>query len=159
MNKLSISVLVSGFIGLAVPAHSQMGMMGPGHMMSPGNMMGMSMVRHRFAMMKGINPEYASKENPLHPTAQAIESGKKLFEQNCARCHGSGGFGDGPDGANLSPPPANIASASKMPMATDGYLYWTIIDGGVPLSTGMPPFKGILKEEEIWKIITYLRVL
>ena len=63
------------------------------------------------------------------------------------------------DGADLSPPPANIASASKMPIATDGYLYWTIMDGGVPLGTGMPPFKGILKEEEIWKIITYLRVL
>jgi mono/diheme cytochrome c family protein len=48
---------------------------------------------------------------------------------------------------------------SKMPMATDGYLSWTIAEGGVPLQTAMPPFKSILKEDDIWKIIIYLRQL
>jgi mono/diheme cytochrome c family protein len=69
------SILIAGIAGLVAGA--------------------MSMVRHHFAMMNGINPEYASKENPLQPTKQTVESGKKLFEQNCARCHGSGGRGDG----------------------------------------------------------------
>lgn len=145
---------ILGLVGLSPTVFGQMGMMGPG-----GMMMGMSMARHHYVMMNGIAPQYASKENPLQPTAQNIESGRKLFEQNCARCHGLKGFGDGPDGENLSPPPANIAAASKMPMATDGYLYWAISEGGVPLGTGMPPFGGALKEEDIWKIITYLRVL
>lgn len=44
-------------------------------------------------------------------------------------------------------------------MTTDGYLYWTIADGGAPLGTAMPPFKSMLKEDQIWKIIIYLREL
>jgi mono/diheme cytochrome c family protein len=44
-----------------------------------------------------------------------------------------------------------------MPMASDGYLYWTIAEGGVSLKTAMPPFKGALKPDQIWQIILYLR--
>ena len=44
-----------------------------------------------------------------------------------------------------------------MPMATDGYLFWSISEGGIPIQTAMPAFKGSLSEEEIWKIIIYLR--
>jgi mono/diheme cytochrome c family protein len=165
MGKLMNSMLTVGFIGITMSAYSQMGMMGPGNMMGrgngagPGNGMGMSMLRHHYLMMNGIGPQYASKVNPLQPTTQNIKSGEKLFEQNCARCHGQTGVGDGPDGQNLSPPPANIAAVSKMPMATDGYLYWTISEGGAPVGSAMPPFKNQLKENEIWEIITYLRAL
>lgn len=131
-----------------------MGMMGPGH-----GMMNMSMVRHHFVMMNGINPAYAAKKNPLQPTPQNIEAGKTLYGQNCAQCHGVTGLGDGEAGKTLNPRPANVASASKMPMATDSYLYWTIAEGGAPIGTAMPPFRDTLKTEDIWKIITYLRTL
>jgi mono/diheme cytochrome c family protein len=159
MRKLMVSILTVGIVGAFMSAYAQMGMMGPGHGMGPGPMMGMSMARHRYLMMHGISPQYASKVNPLQPSKGNIESGKKLFEANCARCHGMTGIGDGPAGTNLSPPPANVARASKMPMATDAYLYWTISEGGVPVGSAMPPFKASLKEGEIWKIITYLRTL
>ena len=122
-------------------------------------MMNMSMVRHHFVMMNGIDPRYASKENRLQTSSENIKNGRKLYEQNCAACHGATGLGDGEAGKNLNPRPANIAAFSKMPMASDGYIYWTITEGGVPVGSAMPPFKGLLREEEIWKIITYLRVL
>lgn len=150
MRKALISLAIPGIVLLSSPTHGQM--MGHG-------MAGMSMVRHHYAMMHGIDPNYASKTNPLEANARTIDSGRKLFEQNCARCHGPKGYGDGKDGESLDPRPANIAAASKMPMATDGYLYWTIAEGGAPLGTGMPAFGGVLKDDEIWKIITYLRVL
>jgi len=166
MKKFFTSLAMLGSIGLSFPAHSQMGMMGPGCgmgagcMMGRGNgMMGMSMVRYHFVMMNGINPEYAAKENPLQPSIQNIEKGRKLYDQNCARCHGATGLGDGEAGKTLNPRPANIAAASKMPMATDSYLYWTIAEGGTPIGTAMPPFLETLKEEDIWKVITYLRAL
>ncbi|SIT37746.1 conserved exported hypothetical protein [Paraburkholderia piptadeniae] len=143
-----------GGLCFSLPGYAQMGMMGPGHMM-----MGMSMVRHHFVMANGIDPQYASAENPLQPSQPNLLSGKRLFEQNCARCHGPRGLGDGPDGKNLTPRPANIAAVSKMPMASDGYLLWTISEGGVPVGSAMPPFKGALREEDIWKIITYVRSL
>ncbi|MBK4738381.1 c-type cytochrome [Noviherbaspirillum sp. DKR-6] len=94
-------------------------------MMGAGPMMEMSMARHHYFLMDGISPQFASKANPIQPTKQNIESGRKLFEQNCARCHGITGRGDGPAGGNLSPPAANVATTSKMPIAEDGYLYWT----------------------------------
>jgi hypothetical protein len=67
--------------------------------------------------------------------------------------------GDGPAAQALNPPPANIAATSRMPMATDGYLYWTIVEGGAPLKSAMPAFQGALKPDQIWQIILYLRQL
>lgn len=136
---------------------AQPGMMGRGWM--GHGMMGMSMERHRLLMMYGLPPQYAAKANPLAGNEQAVKRGKQLFEQHCSRCHGMGGLGDGPDGSSLDPRPANVAAASKMPMASDGYLFWTISEGGAPVGSAMPPFKRTLSEDEIWRIVTYLRVL
>lgn len=152
--KIPFAVLtVLGVLLLSLQAFSQMGMM------RGGGMMNMSMIRHQFVMRNGIDSRYASKVNPLQSTAENIGAGKRLYEQNCASCHGLTGLGDGETGKSLIPRPANIATFSKMPMATDGYLYWTIAEGGVPLGTAMPPFKGVRKEDQIWKIIIFLREL
>jgi mono/diheme cytochrome c family protein len=134
---------------LSFPAFAQMGMMHGG----------MSHVRHQFVMMNGLDPRYARKQSPLPATADNIATGKKLYEQNCASCHGKTGIGDGEAGRSLNPRPANIAAFSKMPMASDAYLFWTIAEGGIPVGTAMPPFKNALKEDEVWKIILYLRGL
>jgi mono/diheme cytochrome c family protein len=128
-------------------------------MMQGGGMMGMSTVRHQYVMRNGVDPNYATRTNPLQHTARNIDDGKRLYEQDCALCHGPTGTGDGEAGKDLSPPPANIAAFIKTRMATDGYLYWSIAEGGVPFSTGMPPFKGSLNKDEIWKIVLYLRAL
>jgi len=132
-----------------IPAFAQMSMMHDG----------MSMRRHQFVMANGLEARYANKQNPLQVTTANIAAGKKLYDQNCAACHGKTGTGDGEAGKNLNPRPANIAVFSKMPMATDGYLFWTIAEGGVPIGTAMPPFKGALKDNDVWKIILYMRNL
>lgn len=165
MRRIVISIAAFGCLLITVSGYSQMGMMddrgmmqGRG-MMRGGGMMNMSMIRHHFVMRNGIDPAYASKSNPLKPTDENIINGKSLFEHNCTACHGSSGLGDGEAGKSLNPRPANIAAFSKMPMATDGYLFWTIAEGGTPLGTAMPPFKSTLNEDDIWKIILYLHEL
>jgi mono/diheme cytochrome c family protein len=155
MNKRSLLaifvVLVAGTL-LTNPAFSQMpGMDGMG-------MMRHSMVRHRYYMMNGIPPAYRNLENPISKTEKNIREGGKLYETNCASCHGAKGYGDGPAGRELNPQPSDIASTVQMPMmATDPYLYWTISDGGKELQTAMPPFKDKLSPDERWKVILYLR--
>jgi mono/diheme cytochrome c family protein len=136
---------------LSFAADAEMGMM--------GGEMSMSMRRHHYAMMNGIDPHYATKTNPLPDTPENLAAGKALYDQNCAACHGADGLGDGPASRNLNPHPANIAAFAKMPMATDSYLDWTISEGGVPVGSAMPPFKGTLKDSDIWKIILYVRRL
>jgi mono/diheme cytochrome c family protein len=152
--KRSIAI-VTALAGLTilVLAYGQMGMMGG------RGMMGMSTPRHQYFMQYGIPRQYANKADPLPDTAANVSAGEKLYEANCASCHGPSGLGNGPAGQALNPPPANIAATSQMPMATDGYLYWTIAEGGVPLGTAMPAFKAALKPDQIWQIILYLREL
>jgi len=43
-----------------------------------------------------------------------------------------------------------------MPMITDGYLMWTLSDGGEPLQSAMPAFKDVLSDNERWQIIHYM---
>jgi len=153
MKSVLTVVAVLGGLFLVLEAQSQAGMMG-----GPG-MMGSSFVRHRFVMHNGVDPQYASKSNPLRADPGNLKAGKTLYDRNCASCHGLSGLGDGDAGKSLNPPPADIAASSKMRISTDGYLYWTIAEGGTPLQTAMPAFKSALKEDEIWKIILYLRSL
>jgi mono/diheme cytochrome c family protein len=155
MKNLLVGMVVALCSSASVDA--QMGMRHGAGMHHGG--MQMSMVRHHFVMQHGIDAQYASRTMPLEPTTESIDNGKRLYEQNCATCHGPAGDGDGPAGAALSPPPANVALAAKMPIATDAYLYWTIAEGGVPVESAMPPFKAALGEGEIWDIIGYLRQL
>lgn len=153
MKDLTVKLAGLGVLLLAATAYGQMMGMGRGK-----GMMNMS-IRSHFVMQNGINPAYASKRNPLRRTARNIAEGKQLYDQNCALCHGPAGLGDGEAGKALNPPPADIAANIRRHMATDGYVYWTIAEGGVPVGSQMPPFKTVLKEDEIWKTVLYLRTL
>lgn len=126
-------------------------------MMQDRGMMDVSMLRHRYVMRRGVDPPYASKESPLEPSSDDLREGRRLYDDHCARCHGPKGTGDGPAGKGLEPPPASIAAFGDVPMATDGYLYWTIAEGGAPVGSAMPPFEDVLDEEQIWRLIVYLR--
>lgn len=138
------------------------GMMGGGSMMG-GMMSGISMTRHHYVMRNGIPPQYAGKENPLTYMAfselrdPVVREGATLYADNCAACHGPEGLGDGETGVDLDPRPANLVFFMPMPLETDPFLLWTVSDGGEVMDSDMPAFKEILSEDEIWKIVAYLR--
>ena len=149
--KTRLAVLGALALALLPAAYAaRMGMMG---------MDNVSMERHRYAMRNGIGAEYANRANPLSRSQTNVRAGRDLYGQYCSSCHGASGRGDGPAAGGMTPPPANIAAVTRMRMATDGYLYWTIAEGGAPLGTAMPPYQGVLSEEEIWQLILYLRTL
>ena len=152
-RPITVSLTIMGALLLAMSAYSQTGPT------EKRGRMSMSMVRHHFVMRNGIDPLYESKVNPLNNTTENVVAGKAQFEKHCAACHGLTGQGDGEAGKNLQPPPANVAMFMRMHKVPDGYLYWTIAEGGTPLQTAMPPFKDVMKEQEIWKTILYLREL
>jgi mono/diheme cytochrome c family protein len=134
-----------------------------GHGMMGGGMMGGapgsgSMPRMHFAMMSGVPAPYNSMSNPLPRTRETVERGATIYEKNCASCHGTTGLGDGPVGRSLSPPPANLAFLSQMPMVQwDPFMYWTVSEGGAQCGSAMPAFKKALSKDEIWAVIAYIQ--
>lgn len=103
-----------------------------------------------------IPSEYASLTNPLAGNADAITSGKALYDSNCASCHGKAGLGDGVAGSQLEPKPSNLVSSAKE--TTASYLYFRILKGGMmdPINSSMPSQEGLLTEEQIWQLVSYI---
>lgn len=97
---------------------------------------------------------YRRPSVPYH--AVSIASGAALYRAHCAICHGPGGRGDGPGGAGLPRPPADL-TAQHAADHTAGDMFWWLTHG-IPAG-GMPPFGGALGEEERWDLINFLRAL
>jgi mono/diheme cytochrome c family protein len=103
--------------------------------------------------------EYAGKTNPFARDTEAVTEGEALYQSNCYSCHGEEARGDGPSAAALNPKPPDLVSGGSE--LSDDYLHWRIAEGGMmrPFNSVMPSWKGILSEDQIWKIITFLRTL
>lgn len=130
------------------------GMMGQG-MMGRGMMTG-SMMRHHQAMMYGIPEPYRSARNPLPNSAGTLRRGAQVYAQNCTACHGPKGYGDGPASQQLSPRPADLAWLAHSNLAGDQYVVWTVSEGGRPVGSAMPAFKGVLSQRDIWAVASYV---
>jgi mono/diheme cytochrome c family protein len=95
-----------------------------------------------------------AKVNPVKGDAAATAAGKKLYDINCAVCHGSKGQGDGVAAAGLSKVPANHTSAAVQKQS-DGALFWKITEGKGP----MPAYKATYTETQRWQLVNYIRTL
>jgi mono/diheme cytochrome c family protein len=94
--------------------------------------------------------------NPIYPDANSITTGQRLFEQNCAECHGRNGVP--PPGLDLNPYPLDLTV--HVPQHADSQIF-RFIDGGVP-GTAMRAWgegEGALTEEQIWHLVNFLRTL
>lgn len=100
-----------------------------------------------------VPAEYAGKTNPFGP--EAADEGAQIFRTNCETCHGPQGDGDGPAGASLDPRPQDLSELQKI--AGDDYLFWRIHDGKP--GTSMVAWRGILTEEQIWQVVSFIRTL
>jgi len=103
--------------------------------------------------------EYASRANPYAGDSHAEAEGESLYLADCSSCHGPAGRGDGPAAGGLDPKPQNLAE--NQGILSDAYLFWRISEGGLmePFYSVMPSWAGILNEEQIWQIISFLRTL
>ena len=95
--------------------------------------------------------------NPLPDTADNAESGRRVFAHRCVFCHGADGQNTGVPFADRMSPPVPVLTSSRIQKYSDGQLKW-IIDNGV-YPSGMPSFKGILTQDDAWKIVRYIRHL
>jgi mono/diheme cytochrome c family protein len=92
---------------------------------------------------------------PRSFTVAQTEAGFRLYDRDCASCHGGPGIPRSPwaDGMNPSPPYLLDAARHWRP----GELYW-IVGNGVKM-TGMPAWRPRRSDDELWDIVAFLEAM
>lgn len=87
-----------------------------------------------------------------------VEEGKKVFEMNCAACHGPEGKGDGQAAAALVPKPRDLTDAAYMKTRPVETLRKVIQEGGqsVGLSPVMVGWKAALTPDQIESVLQFV---
>jgi len=125
------------------------------------------------AFIKTFSPRWKSEKPgdpipvPAEPalTLSSIQHGKELYQKlECWKCHGQEGRGDGPSASTLTDSndqpikPYNFYTGYRFKCGTtnsDLYkIFMTGLDG-----TPMPSFADVVKPEEAWDLVHYLRTL
>ncbi|MBI1734657.1 MAG: c-type cytochrome [Candidatus Rokubacteria bacterium] len=90
-----------------------------------------------------------------------VATGRALYTQYCASCHGPSGRGDGPSAGGLATKPADLTDGRVMNPLPDEFLASVIERGGPAegLAPTMPGFGAYLGDPQIRSVIVFLRTL
>lgn len=99
-----------------------------------------------------VPANYKSMKNPVKSTPQSIESGKALYNQHCASCHGKKGLGDGPKSRNLETFSGDMSGAAYQNQTDVEHFYKTKFGRGE-----MPKYDKKVSDEDIWSMVNYMR--
>jgi cytochrome c(L) len=90
------------------------------------------------------------KLNPYAGNAEAIQQGRTLYLQTgCSACHGAGG------GGGMGP----ALLDDEWKFGSDDRTLFKLIKGEIPQQTMPAAFGGVLQDDDIWKIIAFVRSL
>jgi thiosulfate dehydrogenase len=99
-----------------------------------------------------VNRRASKAPNPVQPTDSNLIAGMKVYQTNCAGCHGDIHRPHGMLADSLYPrAPQFVEDAPDMPENQNFY----IIQHGIRMS-GMPAWKPVLSKQEIWQVTTFL---
>ena len=93
------------------------------------------------------------QENPFQPTPANLIEGARIYEARCAVCHGGGATRESPLHNRFSPSAPQLVT--RVPHDPDAE-FWLITKHGFRL-TGMPAWDGILSDDEIWKVVGFIK--
>ena len=104
----------------------------------------------RMALKARISKE-APKDSPVQPTDENLTAGAKVYNDNCAFCHGWPGQPASKAAKGMFPLPPQLMTKDEM--VTDdpvGVTYWKVKNG--IRMTGMPGFGEMLNDNELWQV-------
>ncbi len=96
-----------------------------------------------------------TEKNPFAGDSGTIAKGLDHYRENCVMCHGAPGVAAAElsKGINPSAPPLGQEKSDR----SDGELFW-VVKHGIRM-TAMPAFGPTHTDEEIWKIVAFIRHL
>jgi mono/diheme cytochrome c family protein len=97
---------------------------------------------------------HASKQdNPFQPTMENIAAGQKVYEDNCALCHGTLKQPVSPMRKSFYPWVPQLMNST--PDDPDANLFY-VTKYGIRLSA-MPGWSGQLSDDDIWKAVLFIK--
>src|SRR5262249_30548705 len=90
--------------------------------------------------------------NPFSNKAEALKVGFDHYKENCFICHAAPGIKSSEIAQGMNPAPPMLDDLADL---TDGQLFW-VVKNGIRM-TGMPAFGPTHQDDEIWKIVAFLR--
>lgn len=91
--------------------------------------------------------------NPAPFTSKSVESGRQVFLENCAACHGT----DGKAKANAMATARDLTAPKFFVRGSSDAAMFATIEAG--LNNGMPPFKDVLGESDRWDVVNFIKSL
>ncbi len=97
----------------------------------------------------------------MSAAAWSAESAEDIYKTYCWQCHGMHGNGMGINIRDMSVQPRDHTGAKEMSGRSDEEVFKAIKEGGQAISKSvqMPPWGGVLDDEEIRSLVEYLRKL
>lgn len=97
----------------------------------------------------------SARPNPMKFTTNSVARGKRVYDTQCAMCHGDTGMGDGDVAKDIGAKPPNFTDPATLRERSDGELFAIIGEG-----SGLMPAQGErMKDYHKWDAINYLRAL
>jgi DMSO reductase family type II enzyme heme b subunit len=94
---------------------------------------------------------------------EAVTAGSAVYFRNCFYCHGDLLTGKGHFAKGLDPLPTDFRDVGSIAQLQESFLFWRITTGGpglpkggMPWKSAMPVWHEMLKEGEVWNVITFL---
>jgi high-affinity iron transporter len=86
-----------------------------------------------------------------------LAGGKRIYERNCATCHGMSGMGDGPAARSMTLPAPALAADSVAGTMTPATVF-RVVSVGIR-GTPMTGWANVLSVDERWNVVAYVNSL
>lgn len=95
--------------------------------------------------------------NPVALIPEVLEEAKGFYKDKCIKCHAANGNGKASATKGMDVKPRDYTDKALMATIPDGQLFWIILNGSDPDTTEMEGYKKKFTEEQIWKLVHYIR--
>ena len=106
-------------------------------------------------LLSGSRNPAVEVPNPVAATEANLAEGRELYDQQCAFCHAPDGSGSSASRVKFYPPVPSLLPPQNQ--LTDAQMQF-VIQRGIRY-TAMPSFEKALTEDQIWKVVLWVRRL